>query len=118
MLGATTYLYDVETRGGGFAYWPKSHLTTHKYFLEDLDQIDGRFQAREGWGWREFSDRAPEEPLEFIGRAGDTIFWHNFLVHTGTINVRSEPRFAMFVRFRHERQDEIKYDVPADLWKY
>ena len=29
MLGLTTYLYDVEERGGGFGYWPGSHLTTH-----------------------------------------------------------------------------------------
>ena len=118
MIGATAYLYDVESRGGGFGYWPKSHLTTHQYFLEDPTQIDGRFQEREGWSWKAFSDRAPEAPQEFIGRAGDVMFWHSFLVHSASINARSDPRFAMFVRFRHKHQEKIKYEVPDNLWKY
>ena len=118
MLGVTTYLYDVESRGGGFAYWPRSHLTTHSYFLEDPARIDGRFKEEEGWSNMVFSDRAPEGPREFTGRAGDVIFWHSFLVHSASINVRSEPRFAMLVRFTHIHQEEIKYDVPDNLWKY
>ena len=118
MLGATTYLYDVESRGGGFGYWPRSHLTTHEYFLKDPAQIDGRFQEREGWNWSDFSDRAPEAPREFIGQAGDIMFWHSFVVHGASMNVRSEPRFGMFVRFQHKQQDSIKYEVPENIWKY
>ena len=34
MMGATTYVYDVEPSGGAFVFWPKSHQTTHKYFLK------------------------------------------------------------------------------------
>jgi hypothetical protein len=118
MLGATTYLYDVHARGGGFGYWPGSHLTTHQYFLEDPDQVDGRFQQRDGWSWRDFSDRATEEARQFTARAGDVMFWHAYLVHGASLNARPEPRFGIFARFRHEHQDKIKREVPEDLWKH
>ena len=62
MLGATTYMYDVQPGGGAFIYWPKSHLTTHTYFLEYPSHIDGSFQEIEGWGWEIFSDRSPDPP--------------------------------------------------------
>ena len=51
MLGATTYIYDVESEGGAFIYWPKSHLTTHDYFLAYPTHIDGSFRDNKGWGW-------------------------------------------------------------------
>ena len=118
MLGATAYLYDVKSRGGGFGYWPRSHLSTHKYFLDDPDQIDGRFKDMEGFSWNVLSERAPESPREFIAQAGDVMFWHTFLVHGASISVRSEPRFAMFVRFKHHDQEQIKNEVTENLWKY
>jgi hypothetical protein len=118
MLGATTYLYDVEPGGGAFVYWPKSHLTTHEYFLEYPEQIDGSFREVEGWGWNIFSDRSPEGAHEFTAHAGDVVFWHCFLCHTGSSNVRSIPRFGIFARWRHEQREDIKYEIPEDLWKY
>ena len=32
MLGATTYMDDVEPGGGGFVYWPRSHEPVQAYF--------------------------------------------------------------------------------------
>ena len=118
MVGATTYLYDVESQGGGMGYWPGSHWTTHAYFREDPAIIDGRFQERKGWSWSDFENPAPQAPRQFTGRAGDVMFWHCFLVHGASINLRNNPRFAMFVRFPHQAQEDIKHEVPADLWKY
>ncbi len=118
MLGATTYLYDVKPGGGAFIYWPGSHNTTHKYFLEYPEQIDGSFTEIEGWDWNVLSDLSPEGPCEFTGAAGDVVLWHAFLCHTGSVNVREIPRFGVFARYSHKRREQIKYEIPEDLWKY
>ena len=121
MLGATTYLNDVEERGGGFYYWPDSHLSVHDYFRAYPEHIDGRFRDRDDWekrGWRLFSDESPSAPREFTGNVGDVILWHCFLCHTGSNNISSQPRLGVFSRWHHTDRDEMKFDVPNDLWKY
>jgi hypothetical protein len=47
MLGATTYLYDVEHRGGGFCFWPRTHLPAWRFFAEHAGAIaeGGQFDA-------------------------------------------------------------------------
>ena len=121
MLGATTYLHDIESRGGAFLYWPQSHLSTHDYFLEFPTHIDGSFDKREDWEerkWRVFSDQSPQGPVEFTGRAGDLIFWHCFLCHTGSPNIRPVPRTGVFSRWHYADREEMRYEIPQDLWKY
>lgn len=121
MLGATTYLEDVEARGGAFIYWPQSHLSTQEYFREFPEQIDGSFRERDDWDertWAIFSDRSPHGPLEFVGAAGDLILWHAFLCHTGSANVNSRPRQAVFSRWHRSDREQMRYDIPEDLWKY
>ncbi len=121
MLGATTYLEDVEARGGAFIYWPQSHLSTQEYFREFPEQIDGSFRERDDWDertWAIFSDRSPQGPLEFVGAAGDLILWHAFLCHTGSANVNSRPRQAVFSRWHRSDREQMRYDIPEDLWKY
>ena len=118
MLGATTYLYDVEPGGGAFVYWPESHHTTHRYFLQYPEQIDGSFRNVEGWDWHVFSDLSLEGPREFTAVAGSVVLWYAFLCHTGSGNVRSIPRFGLFARYTHKCKDEIRYEIPKDLWKY
>ena len=49
MIGATTYLYDVDSGGGAFVYWPCSHQDAHRYFLEFPDQIEGTFRETPEW---------------------------------------------------------------------
>ena len=118
MLGATTYMYDVQPGGGAFIYWPKSHLTTHTYFLDHPSHIDGSFQNIDGWGWQLLSNRSPEPPREFIGKAGDVIFWHCFLCHTGSENIQDIPRFGVFARWSYRENERMRYEIPEDLWKY
>ena len=50
MLGATTYMDDVEPGGGGFVYWPRSHEPVQAYFREHPEQIDGSFRDRKPTG--------------------------------------------------------------------
>ena len=88
MFGATTYLYDAEPKSGAFIFWPRSHHSTHKYFRQYPEQIDGSFYDIEDWDWHVLSDLSPEGPHEFLGAAGDVVLWHAFLCHTGSENVR------------------------------
>ena len=121
MLGATTYMDDVEPGGGGFVYWPRSHEPVQAYFREHPEQIDGSFRDRDDWEerqWGLFSDQSPDQPVEFTGRAGDVILWHCVLCHTGSPNVRTRPRLGVFARWHRTDREEMKYDVPEDLWKY
>ena len=106
MFGATTYLYDAEPKGGAFVFWPGSHRSTHKYFLQYPEQIDGSFYDIEDWGWHVLSYLSPEGPREFVGAAGDVVLWHAFLCHTGSANVKDVPRFGLFARYAHEKWEE------------
>ena len=56
MIGATTYLYDVETKGGSFIFWPDSHYPTHRYFRQNPAHVDGSFMRQEGFAWDVFCD--------------------------------------------------------------
>lgn len=121
MLAATAYAYDVEPMGGGFTYWPQSHHSTHKHFLAHPEMIDGQFSREPGFNWggpNDFTRIAPMPSREFTARAGDVIFWHAFLVHTGSSNIRTVPRVGFFSRYTHKNQDAIKYEIPQNLWKY
>lgn len=116
MLGATAYLYDVKHKGGAFIYWPKSHLTAHKYFRQYPEHIDGTFRDVPGWGWHTLHDGI--EPKEFIAPVGTVVLWHSFLSHTGSENARSVPRFGLFGRWRHKRREELRWEISENLWKY
>lgn len=121
MLGATTYLEDVDPGGGAFYYWPDSHLPVQAYFREHPQQIDGSFRERDDWEerkWGLFSDDGPSRPQEFTGAGGDVILWHCFMCHTGSPNLNARPRLAVFSRWHRSDREETKWDVPEDLWKY
>ena len=121
MMAASCYLNDVEHRGGALFYWPRSHRSTHRYFLENPTHIDSSFKERDDWEereWRLFSDLSPEGPEEFTGNAGDVIMWHGYLCHTGSINVRTMPRIGLFTNWYHADREEIRYEIPEDPWKY
>ena len=120
MLGATAYLYDVESRGGAFTYWPNSHHAAHRYFLEYPSHLDGSFLDIEGFTWDVFCDNPKTGGTEFTAKAGDLLLWHAFLFHNGSLNLRSSPRTALIARFDHRDRDDpiFRHDVPEDLWKY
>ena len=121
MLGATTYLDDVEDRGGAFTFWPRSHGPVQDFFREFPEQIDGSFRERDDWEqrqWGLFSDLSTHGPQQFVARAGDVILWHCFMCHTGSGNIRQRPRLGVFARWHHEDRESMRYEVPEDMWKY
>ena len=120
MIGATTYLYDVEPGGGAFIFWPGSHHAAHRYFLEHPSQVDGSFLEIEDFTWDVFCDNPSTGGQEFTAKAGDVVLWHSYLTHNGSVNTSHAPRIALFARWNHERHLEksFRYEIPEDLWKY
>jgi len=120
MIGATTYLYDVEPRGGSFTFWPGSHHTAHRYFRQNPAHVDGSFMGEEGFSWDIFCNNPKTGGKEFVARAGDVVLWHSYLTHDGSINVNDSPRIALFARWHHHQRHvpAFRHEVPEDLWKY
>lgn len=90
-VGVTTYLDDVNPRGGGLTVWPGSHWRVAEYFEDhDLEEFS--------------NDDVPailggsSEPFEITGEAGTVALWHDKLVHTGGVNLSRRPRMASFTR--------------------
>ena len=115
-LGATTYLHDVEAKGGGFIYWPGTHLNVHNYFREYPEQIDGSFLQIDGWNSSEFSNGS--HPVEFVAPAGTVLLWHGFLCHNGSTNIQTTPRIGIFGRWHYTKLEQMRYDILEDLWKH
>lgn len=120
LIGATTYLYDVEPHGGSFVFWPNSHHTAHRYFRKNPEKVDGSFRDNDRWRWHVFHGGTAKDPIEFTATAGSVVLWHSYLSHTGSMNVNSIPRCALFARWAHLRRNEkaFRYKIPEDLWKY
>ena len=121
MVGATTYLYDVEPGGGAYVYWPSSQHIAHRYFRQYPDRIEGTFRETPEWderGWGIFSDDGPAPPREYVARAGDLILWHGWLCHSGSINVNATPRVGFFARWVHEDDAGVRRSIPADPWHH
>jgi len=120
MIGATTYLYDVEPSGGAFIFWPGSHHTAHRYFLENSTHVDGSFLRTKNFSWNLFCDNPETGGKEFVAHAGDVVLWHSYLTHDGSMNINDSPRIALFARWHHHRRraPAFRYEIPEDLWKY
>ena len=121
MVGATTYLHDVDTRGGGYVYWPGSHRIAHRYFRQYPDRIEGTFRETPEWeerGWGIFTDGSGIEPREFIARAGDVILWHGWLCHSGSTNVNPSPRVGFFSRWIHQDDAGVRAAIHEDPWHH
>ncbi|MCZ6678247.1 MAG: phytanoyl-CoA dioxygenase family protein [Candidatus Poribacteria bacterium] len=107
-LGATVYLGKVESRGGGFTVWPRTHQIWAEYFrYHDLDSLQGGvapFDIGKG--------------VEITGDAGDVCLWHNQLSHTAGPNLSRNLRIALIGRLRRKDLDQIKFETPENMWTY
>lgn len=108
-VGATLYVEDVESRGGGFIVWPGSHKIAAEYFkTHSLLSINGGVFGKLNLG----------QPLEITGPAGTVCFWHGQLTHTGSMNCRRNIRMALIARLARKDLNTIRFETPDDLWEY
>ena len=107
-------LWDVDSpKGGGTAYWPRSHLANHRYFLKHPECFDGSYLFTEpvkSGGHRALLEGDPSvgEVVCMTGRAGDAILFHGLTTHIGSMNApRSrQARVAQFARYSHREMRE------------
>ena len=107
-------LWDVSSpKGGGTAYWPRSHLANHRYFLENPERFDGSYLFTEpvrSGGHRALLDGDPNvgEVVCMTGRAGDALLVHGLTTHIGSANAAGsrQPRVAQFARYGHREMRE------------
>ncbi len=98
-LNVCAYLEDVQPRSGGFTVYPGSHRIMFNAH---------RFEAN--WSPTETFDDAMRyvvaniEPVEFVGKQGDTVFWHGRTVHSSGIHVGDAIRWAVFADFTEARE--------------
>ena len=114
-------LWDVSSpTGGGTAYWPRSHLANHRYFLEHPDQFDGSYLFTEpvrSGGHRALLEGDPSvgEVVCMTGRAGDAMLFHGLTTHIGSANAAGsrQPRVAQFARYSHR---EMRQQAPMVMF--
>ena len=107
-------LWDVSSsNGGGTAYWPRSHLANHRYFLEHPEQIDGSYlftePVRSGGHQAILQEDPSVGEVEFMtGSGGDAMLFHGLTTHIGSVNAAGsrQPRVAQFARYSHREMRE------------
>ena len=112
-IGVTVNINDVEPKSGAFTVWPGTHRRAHAYFGTH-SLLDGlkAFQDESG------NYVGLPEPVENPGPRGSTVFWHSMLMHEAGRNHGKEIRMACVSRFGRTDLDQIKFEVPEDMWKY
>ncbi len=106
---AVVYLDDVPVpNGGNFTVWPKSHHFFENYFKEHGHQILDDHMPHVD---------LPEGPVFVTGEAGDVIFAHHAMVHTGCPNTSPDIRYAVIFRTKHTQIDEIGVNAFTDIWR-
>jgi hypothetical protein len=107
-------LWDVDSpTGGGTAYWPRSHLANHRYFLRHPEQFDGSYLFHEpvrsaGHLALLQGDASVGEGVCMTGKAGDAMLFHGLTTHVGSANAAGsrQPRVAQFARYSHRQMRE------------
>lgn len=82
------YLTDVPAYGGATAAWPGSHRKLFQHWL-----------GRETDGNGSIPDHTPDidlgRPIPMLGHAGDVIFMHYLLAHSGSANHANQIRIGL-----------------------
>lgn len=104
-LNGVLHFGTVEPGGGAFMIRPGSHRLVEQY-LNDPDlrkrALDQEFQNLPGLA----------EPMEMCVPAGSVLFYHTYLVHDRSENVRDVPRKVLFVHYKgYDNQQELREDA-------
>ncbi|MCY4129819.1 MAG: phytanoyl-CoA dioxygenase family protein [Gammaproteobacteria bacterium] len=104
-LSAMVLIDEIPPRTGGFTVWPGSHARLHRYWTSCQgahfnqrikNEFDEEFKAI-------LRDIVP---VEFVGEAGDVVFWHPRLIHSAGVNYSAELNASL-----------IRYAIPCDFQK-
>ncbi|MCY3789644.1 MAG: phytanoyl-CoA dioxygenase family protein [Gemmatimonadetes bacterium] len=112
-INVTIYVEDIDSQGGCFTYWPGSHNVAYEYFkTRSLLSVQG------GVSSDVFAEGTFPRGCEFVGQAGDAIFWHGQLFHTGSKNVNRNIRMALIGRFSRKDTNDIRFETCDDQWAH
>ncbi|MEQ9887840.1 phytanoyl-CoA dioxygenase family protein [Pectobacterium zantedeschiae] len=111
------YLTDVRSQGGAFMYWPGSHRVAWDYFRKYPDDYLAQGESSQDQVFSRILSHIENEPVEFLGKAGDVLIWNSLLLHSASINTREETRIASFGRWG-EVYEGKPYDFSRDIWSY
>jgi hypothetical protein len=83
-ISAMVIVDEVPPQCGGFTVWPGSHLIVHPF----SDTVHGPVGPDHSEAYAQARDDVLRNvtPVELSGQAGDVIFWHPRLMHSGGIN--------------------------------
>lgn len=113
LLGLATYIYDVEPRGGGTVFWPRSHIKSWEFLRKHPHHLSCSFKDHP-----EYLDMVKDiQPVELSAKAGDVIFWHCNILHETSQNTSNNIRYGLFARLPHKDQETFRDEIPDDLWK-
>lgn len=110
-LSAMVFVDEVPPNCGGFTIWPGSHHVVHPH----SDTAHGPIGPDRAEAYAPARDDALREttPVEFSGNAGDVIFWHPRLLHSGGINHsadQEQPVPRLIVPCDYQREDRTFFD--------
>ena len=110
-LAAMVFIDDIPPRAGGFTVWPGSHHLLHPHW----DTVHGGTMAEaRKQGFQAARDEALRtiSPIEFSGRAGDVVFWHPRLLHSGGVNhsAQTKPVCRLIVPCDYQTDTTTRWD--------
>ena len=93
-INGVLHFSTVEPQGGGFTVCPGSHRLV-------LDNLANPELSRRMFE-QDFNNRFPglSAPQEICAGAGDLLFYHAFLVHDRSENLRQQPRKILFTHYK------------------
>ncbi|MDA0711172.1 MAG: phytanoyl-CoA dioxygenase family protein [bacterium] len=115
MLSAMVIVDEVPPHCGGFTVWPGSHHVVHPH----CSSTHGPVKADRAQAYALARDQALRDitPVELSGRAGDVIFWHPRLLHSGGNNLSAgsdRPILRVIVPCDYQRDGLDFFDDPIE----
>ena len=110
-LSAMVIVDEIPPQCGGFTVWPGSHLIVHNF----SDTVYGPINPNHAEAYAQARDDVLRKttPVELSGQAGDVIFWHPHLMHSGGINRsanRDHPVLRLIVPCDYQRDGFTFFD--------
>lgn len=101
-MAAQIYLNDVAHHGGGIALWPGSPRKLAEIIRSKPERYDRLYKVQEDLDGGGIDIGVP---VDVTGDAGDVIFYDWLMIHCGSENNQSRPRFAVNWKFPGEQAE-------------